>query len=171
MFDPDTSRSATDSWSEENLVGGSSYGGAFMILVQKVVAHPWMCDVLGHLTTRHYMAMFDDASYHLLYDVFGWTGASDADGKIAWADVRHIIEYRAEVTTGDVLEIRAELIKIGTKSITIFYEMTNLGNNETAATLECVCVLFDLQTRESIELSEQLRELASQHLIKTADNG
>ena len=115
--------------------------------------------------------MFDDASYHLLYAVFGWTGASDADGKIGWADVRHIIEYRAEVTTGDVLEIRAELIKIGTKSITIFYEMTNLGNNETAATLECVCVLFDLQTRESIELSGQLRELASQHLIKIAGNG
>ena len=82
MFDPDTSRSATDSWSEENLVGGGSYGGAFMILVQKVVVHPWMCDVLDHLITRHYMAMFDDASYHLLYDVFGWTGASDADTRI-----------------------------------------------------------------------------------------
>ncbi|SVB69421.1 uncharacterized protein METZ01_LOCUS222275, partial [marine metagenome] len=27
-----------------------------MNLVQKSVAHPWMCDVLGHLTTRHYVA-------------------------------------------------------------------------------------------------------------------
>ena len=36
-----------------------------MNLVQKSVAHPWMCDVLGHLTTRHYVAMFDDAAYHL----------------------------------------------------------------------------------------------------------
>ena len=142
-----------------------------MIVVQKGVAHPWMCDVLGHLTTRHYVAMFDDAAYHLLYAVFGWAGASDADGKNGWADVRHLIEYRAEVAVGDVLEIRAGLTKIGTKSITIFYEMTNLGNNETAATLECVCVLFDLQTRESIELSDQLRESASKHLIKTTDNG
>ena len=142
-----------------------------MIVVQKGVAHPWMCDVLGHLTTRHYVAMFDDAAYHLLYAVFGWAGASDAEGKIGWADVRHVIEYRAEVTAGDVLEIRAGLTKIGTKSITIFYEMTNLGKNEMSATLECVCVLFDLQTRESIELSDQLRESASKHLIKTADNG
>lgn len=142
-----------------------------MIVVQKGVAHPWMCDVLDHLTTRHYVAMFDDAAYHLLYAVFGWAGASDADGKIGWADVRHVIEYRAEVAAGDVLEIRAGLTRIGTKSITIFYEMTNLGKNETAATLECVCVLFDLQTRESIELSDQLRESASKHLIKTADNG
>jgi len=142
-----------------------------MIVVQKGVAHPWMCDVIGHLTTRYYMAMFDDAAYHLLYAVFGWAGASDAEGKIGWADVRHIIEYRAEVAAGDVLEIRAGLTKIGIKSITISYEMTNLGNKETAATLECVCVLFDLQSRESIELSDQLRELASKHLIKTADNG
>ncbi len=142
-----------------------------MIVVQKGVAHPWMCDVLGHLTTRHYVAMFDDAAYHLLYAVFGWAGSSDADGKIGWADVRHVIEYRAEVAAGDVLEIRAGLIKVGTKSIPIFYEMTNLGKNEMSATLECVCVLFDLQTRKSIELCEQLRESASKHLIKTADNG
>ena len=38
-----------------------------MVLVQKNVAHPWMCDVLGHMTTRHYVAMFDDAAYHMLY--------------------------------------------------------------------------------------------------------
>jgi len=42
-----------------------------MVLVQKNVAHPWMCDILGHMTTRHYVAMFDDAAYHMLYTVFG----------------------------------------------------------------------------------------------------
>jgi acyl-CoA thioester hydrolase len=120
------------------------------------------------MTTRNYVAMFDDAAYHLLYAVFGWAGASDAGGKMGWVDARHLIEYRAEVTTGDVLEIRAGLSKVGTKSITIFYEMTNLGKNEIAATLECVCVLFDLEKRESIALSEQLRELAAKHLINNS---
>ena len=168
MFGPETGRSTADSRSERRLVGGNSYAGAPVIVVQKGVAHPWLCDVLGHLTTRHYVAMFDDAAYHMLYAVFGWAGASDADGKIGWVDVRHLIEYRAEVTAGDVLETRAGLSKIGTKSITIFYEMTNLGKNEMSATLECVSVLFDLQTRESIALSEQLRELAAKHLIKNS---
>ena len=137
-----------------------------MIVVQKGVAHPWMCDVLGHMTTRHYVTMFDDAAYHLLYAVFGWAGASDAGGKIGWADVRHVIEYRAEVVAGDILEIRGGLTKIGIKSITIIYEMTNLGKNEMSATLECVCALLDLRTRKSIALSEQLRELAAKHLVK-----
>ncbi len=139
-----------------------------MMVVQKGVAHPWMCDVIGHMTTRHYVAMFDDAAYHLLYAVFGWSGASDPDGKIGWSDARHIIEYKAEVLAGDVLVVRSGLTRVGTKSITIFYEMANLNKNEIAATLECVCVLIDLQARKSIELSEPLRELASQHLIETA---
>ncbi|MEC9064694.1 MAG: acyl-CoA thioesterase, partial [Pseudomonadota bacterium] len=106
-----------------------------MILVQKSVAHPWMCDVLGHMTTRHYVAMFDDAAYHMLYSVFGWTGSSDDENRIAWADVQHTIDYKAEVSAGDILEIEAKLTKIGNKSITIYYEMKNLGNNEVAATL------------------------------------
>jgi acyl-CoA thioester hydrolase len=140
-----------------------------MMVVQKGVAHPWMCDVIGHMTTRHYVAMFDDAAYHLLYAVFGWSGASDPDGKIGWSDARHIIEYKAEVLAGDVLVVRSGLTRVGSKSITIFYEMANLNKNEIAATLECVCVLIDLQARQSIKLSEQLRELASQHLMETAE--
>jgi len=136
-----------------------------MVLVQKSVAHPWMCDVLGHMTTRHYVAMFDDAAYHMLYKVFGWTGSSDKENKIAWADVQHIIDYKAEVSAGDLLEIEGILTKIGNKSITISYEMKNLGNNEVAASLQVICVLFDLETRQSVKMSDELRELASEYLV------
>ena len=137
-----------------------------MVVVQKSVAHPWMCDVLGHMTTRHYVAMFDDAAYHMLYEVFGWTGSSDDDNKIAWADVNHAIDYKSEVSAGDILEIEAKLTKIGNKSITIYYEMKNLGKNEVAASLQVISVLFDLELRESVEISEELKQLASKHLDK-----
>lgn len=135
-----------------------------MLVVNKAVAHPWQCDVIGHLTTRFYVAMFDDASYHLLFAVFGWSGATDEKGKIGWVDVRHVIEYKAEVSAGSVLEVRAALVKIGTKSITARYEMINLGNGEVAATLECIYVLFDMQARVGLALSDQLREMASKYL-------
>ena len=136
-----------------------------MLLVQKSVAHPWMCDVLGHMTTRFYLNMFDDASYHLLYGVFGWSGASDDDGNFGWADVRHVIDYAAEVNAGDVLETNGGIRKIGNKSITIGYEMMNLGENEMAATLECTCVLFDLKARKAVPLTDELRQCAERHLI------
>jgi acyl-CoA thioester hydrolase len=41
-----------------------------MLSVHKNVMHPWMCDAMGHLTTRFYLALFDDASYHLLLAAF-----------------------------------------------------------------------------------------------------
>ncbi len=136
-----------------------------MVLVQKSVAHPWMCDVLGHMTTRHYVAMFDDAAYHMFYTVFGWTGSSDDENKVAWADVQHIIDYKSEVSAGDLLEIDGKLTKIGNKSITISYEMKNLGNNEIAATLQVICVLFDLKTRQLVKMSDALRKHASKYLL------
>ena len=135
-----------------------------MLVVNKTVAHPWNCDVIGHLTTRFYVAMFDDASYHFLFTVFGWSGATDETGKIGWVDVRHVSEYQAEVSAGDILEIRASLVKIGSKSITARYEMINLGKDEVAATLECIYVLFDMQARAGLVLSDQLREAASKYL-------
>lgn len=32
----------------------------------KGIAHPWLCDIMGHLNTRNYMAMFDNASMYFL---------------------------------------------------------------------------------------------------------
>lgn len=135
-----------------------------MLVVNKAVAHPWKCDVIGHLTTRFYVAMFDDAGYHFIFAVFGWSGATDETGEVGWVDVRHVVEYQAEVSAGDVLEVRASLVKIGTKSITACYEMINLGKDEVAATLECIYVLFDMQERVGLVLPDQLREMASKHL-------
>jgi acyl-CoA thioester hydrolase len=135
-----------------------------MVVVNKGIAQPWECDVMGHLTTRFYVAMFDDASYHFLYQVFGWTISAHETGKYGWADVRHVIEYKAEVSAGDVLEIRAHLQKIGTKSFTTLYEMVNLAKDEVAATLESICVYFDLEERAAIAITDEMRETAQPFL-------
>lgn len=135
-----------------------------MISVHKAVAHPWLCDVLDHMTTRNYVGMFDDASYHFIYDVFGWVGNRDADRKFAWVDVQHLIKFQSEVSAGDLLEVRASLMKIGGKSITACYVMQNLKTGEVAATLEAVYVLFDLEARRGVTIGDDLRSAASKHL-------
>ena len=131
-----------------------------MITVHKGVAHLWQCDILGHLTTRFYVAMFDDASYHFLHTIFGWVGNVDDQGRLSWADVRHTIDYKAEVMPGDLLEVRAALTRIGGKSLTVSYEMINLGTGSVAATLESVMVLFDRQERKSVAIPDDLRAKA-----------
>jgi acyl-CoA thioester hydrolase len=135
-----------------------------MMVVNKGVAHPWLCDVIGHMTTRHYVAMFDDASYHFLFAVFGWSGSMDKHGERGWVDVRHVIEYLAEVSAGDLLEIRASLVKLGTKSIKIRFDMFNLARDELAARLESICVLFDMKARTGLPIEGELREKALAHL-------
>ncbi|MDE0841501.1 MAG: acyl-CoA thioesterase [Porticoccaceae bacterium] len=132
--------------------------------VYKGVCHPSLCDLMGHMTTRHYIAMFDDASYHFLHSVFGWSGEQAKAEKIGWADVRHLIEYQAEVAEGDLLDITAALVKVGNKSITVNYHMRNISRDELAATLESTSVYFDLQARVAMPITAAMREAAQVHL-------
>ncbi|WP_373003947.1 acyl-CoA thioesterase [Hyphomonas sp.] len=139
-----------------------------MIMVYKGVAHPWLCDVMGHMTTRHYVAMFDDASYHFLSEVFGW--APGTAGGPGWADVKHTIAYKDEVAAGDLLEVRGSLAKIGGKSITVDYELHNLTKRVIAASLESISVYFDLTTRQAITIPDALRT-RTQAFLPTGEAG
>ena len=134
-----------------------------MITCYKGTAQPWFCDVMGHMNIRHYMAMFDESSYQLLFEVFGWAGNPDNNGGQGWADVKHVIEYQAEVLAGDLLEVRAGITKVGNKSIGIRYEMINAVKEEVAATLDCVCVLIDLESRKAVPLSDEQRTRATKY--------
>jgi acyl-CoA thioester hydrolase len=135
-----------------------------MITCYKGTAQAWFCDVMGHMNIRHFMAMFDESSYQLLFEVFGWTGNPDNNGGQGWADVKHVIEYQAEVHAGDLLEVRGCITKVGNKSIGIRYEMMNSAKDELAATLECVCVLIDLESRKAVPLSDKQRTQATRYM-------
>lgn len=135
-----------------------------MQAVHQAVAHPWQCDVMGHMTTRFYMAIFDDASYHFLFHLFGWNGARDEQQRLGWVDVKHTVEYKNEVEAGDLLEVRASLLKLGGKSMTMRYEMFAIGHDVCAATLESVVVLFDLNERRAVSIPETLRTQAKNHI-------
>ena len=132
------------------------------------VCHPWLCDVMGHMTTRYYMAMFDDASYHFLYRVFGWSGSDTKTRDIGWADVKHTIEYQDEVHSGQLLEIAGKLTKLGGKSITVVYEMRDKNTQNIVATLESVSVLFDTHARKAMALPDDMRAQAQQVLISSS---
>ncbi len=120
------------------------------------VVHPWLCDVMGHLTTRHYMAMFDDAAYHLL-GAIGF-GEDLVKAGIGFADVRMIIDYKAELGVGALTLVTGRVVKVGTKSLTFHYVMRNASTGAIAAELESVTVQFDLKKRAAIEVLPVIRE-------------
>jgi acyl-CoA thioester hydrolase len=110
---------------------------------------------MGHMTTRHYTAMFDDASYHL-FAALGFTPDHLAAG-IGLADVKMTTSFLAELNAGALVIVHGSVVRVGTKSMTAHYRMSNLHTGETAAELESVTAQFDLKARKAVPLLPEVR--------------
>lgn len=119
------------------------------------VAHPWMCDTMGHMNVRHYAAMFDDASFQLLGHIAGVEAASEP-GR-GWADVRSEVEYKHETKAGELLTIRSRVVKLGRSSITFEQVMSGTLDGVVHAVNRTTTVRFDLQARTAISLEPAAR--------------
>ena len=122
------------------------------------VAHPWMCDVMGHMNVRYYAAMFDDASFHLLGHVAGVEGLKDTSR--GWADVRSEVEYKHETKAGELITIHSRVVKTGRTSITFEQVMSGTLDGVVHAINRTVSVRFDLTARAAVELDEAMRARA-----------
>jgi acyl-CoA thioester hydrolase len=121
------------------------------------VAHPWLCDAMGHLNVRHYAAMFDDASFQLLGRIAG----PDADAtRLGWADVRLEIDFRHETAAGTLVTIHSRVEKIGTSSVTYVHTLTGTLDGTVRAQAKTTTVRFDLVARSKIALDEMTRSRA-----------
>lgn len=120
------------------------------------VVHPWLCDRMAHLTTRHYMGMFDDASYQLfaMLDPNAETSGSAEQG---WADIRHEIAYLHELGVGALVRVEGRVTALGRTSIGTEYRMVRQDDDQLCATLAAKTVCFDLIARKAAPLPEPLR--------------
>ncbi len=121
------------------------------------VVYPWQCDAMGHLTTRYYMAMFDEAAWHFLHEA-GFDASTMHETNIGWADVRHEIEYLRELREGELVLIESMPVRVGNKSIMYQLEMKTVRDGETCARLTATSVQFDLEERRAIPVLPQVRE-------------
>lgn len=134
-----------------------------MVRTYQGVVYPAQCDAMGHMNIQHYVAAFDQASWHLLaacgYDA-GWI-ASRREG---WADVRHEIDYRRETRAGELFVIDSEVRRVGERSLTAWHRLSTSAGPH--AEMLAVSVYFDLEQRRARELPAIIRESALR-LIET----
>lgn len=130
------------------------------VICHKGVAHAWMCDHLGHLNTRHYMAAFDDAMQHF----FSALGYRRKEG-FGWADVKHQIEYKAEIRPGDLIHVECALVRIGSKSVTYEQRLVLTDTQTVAATNMATSVLFDTEKREAVIAPQEIRLNAARYTL------
>ena len=129
------------------------------------VVHPWHCDVMGHMNTRHYLSMFDDASYHLIAEATGWSAASpDWQGR-GFADVHNSLDYLDELKAGELVEIEGGISHLGNSSFTAVYTMKNKHTGKEAATMTAKLIYFDLVARKSKPLSEALIKRMTEYSV------
>lgn len=136
-----------------------------MIETFRGVAHPWLCDAFGHLNTRNYVGMFDDASFHFFSALGAPMIELQKDHK-GWADVRAELEFREEVPLGRLVIVHTGVLKLGRTSITYRHEMRDADADRLHATMQTVTVHFDLRARKAIPLPDTLRSRAERHLLE-----
>ena len=131
------------------------------VICYRGVAHPWLCDNLNHLNTRHYMAFFDDAMQHF----FSILGYEKAEG-FGWVDVRHEIDYKDEISPGSLIHVDTALIRVGSKSITYYQRLLLTDEMKVAATNKATTVLFDLSSRTAVAAPEIIRTNGEPYTVK-----
>jgi acyl-CoA thioester hydrolase len=123
------------------------------------VVHPWMCDTMGHMNVRHYTGLFDDCAWHVL----GFMLPSDkSDAATGWVAATMTMTFLQEVVQGTMLILNPKVMRIGSKSVSIRIEMRDAAKGVHYATGEFVSVLFNLTTRTSLALPEEVRGRAAQ---------
>ena len=135
----------------------------------RAVVYPWHCDHQGHMTTMHYVGMFDAAFWQLL-SAQGFTRAYLAERKTGFADVRDTIRYLAELPVGSPVTIESGLTKVGNTSITSFNRMLDSETATLAATSEKVTVYFDLEARRKTPLPADLKAVMESRLVTNEED-
>ncbi len=134
-----------------------------MIQTYYGIVQPWLCDNLGHLTTRHYVGMFDDSHPHF-FTALGVDPEEALRRGEGFADVKSTLEYKQELHTGALIVIKGTILSLGRKSFVHRHEMYNRSNGELAASMENISVAFDLKQRKAVPLFESFRKAAESYL-------
>ena len=119
------------------------------------MAHPWNCDSMGHMNTRFYAAIYDDASFHFLARLA--PSRAQKESGLGWADVRQLIEYKQEVESGALLVVRTVLKRLGRTSVEYRHELRDAESDLLHSTSEQVTVRFDLAARKAVPLDDEIR--------------
>ena len=120
------------------------------------IVYPMQCDAMGHMTVQFYVAAVDQAMWTLVYHL-GWRPVPDAKSR-GFADVEHVIRYRAELLVGAPYFIESRATTCGRSSLITEHRMVDLVSGALAAEFTLTSVHFDLVNRKSIPFDDDFRD-------------
>ena len=109
-------------------------------------------DLMGHVNNAVYLSYFENARMHYFKEMLGSDWNWNKDGIIL---LKNEIEYLKPVLLNDTPEIKITVIAIGTKSVTLGYELT--VNGVLCCKGLSVLVGYDNQSQQSIATTPAMR--------------
>ena len=127
------------------------------------VVYPWHCDHQNHMTVMHYVGMFDAAFWQHVA-LLGFPPGYLTSINHGFADVRDVLEYKAELPVGSLIVITSGITRIGGKSFSAMHRMYNAETGNLAATSEKTSAFFDLEARCAAKLPDDKRQIMESFL-------
>jgi len=128
------------------------------------VVHASECDAVGRMMPRFHIARFSDAAGHL-FCALDTTPTEMRENGWGTAALDYRTRYLRPPTAGDVLVVETGVLEIRGKTLRFCHCLLDAATGATAATIEIVSVLFDLEKRKSIPLPDAIRAKAATLMI------
>ena len=127
------------------------------VIFQTDIRPQWL-DYNNHLNVAYYVLIFDMAGEALVHTLGLGADVTRQTG-ISWAVMENHLAYEREVTLGQRVEIRMQLVDYDHKRMHLYMEMHATGRQRyLAATLEQLIMCIDLNTRRSAVLPQEVQD-------------
>jgi acyl-CoA thioester hydrolase len=135
-----------------------------LICPPETVVKDWI-DYNGHLNMAFYNVIFDHGVDYL-YDYLGIGKEYTESGIGSCFTLEAHVHYLNELSLGDEVGVKLQLVNYDSKRIHIFEEMYNLNEGYLAATSEQIGMHIDMKTRKSSALPSEVQVLLEKIMIK-----
>jgi thioesterase-3 len=129
-----------------------------MLNTVQIKVRGYHLDIFQHVNNARYLEFLEEGRW-AFFDDFGM-GSDTAlmDEGIAWAVVNININFRAEASFGDVLEVQTRYAKLGNRSITMKQTIINAETKDTVVEADVTYVCFSKALKAAIALPDDLRQ-------------
>lgn len=122
-------------------------------------------DAGGHVSNTSYFLYLEEARTKFFTAIH--YGQRERQNHVNFILARTECNFIAQSFAGQTLTVQSSLTNIGTKSFTINHEIYEQNSGKLIATGVAVVVCFDFLEQKSVEISDELRSILSQYVIKT----
>ncbi|MEH0020637.1 MAG: thioesterase family protein [Desulfobacter sp.] len=128
-----------------------------MIETYRGVVYPNQIDHMDHMNVQWYTAKFDEATWHL-FSAVGITSAYIRENNRGMAALEQITKYTSEVSAGDLLVIKSQMLAVKEKTLRFLHIMYNAETDKEVASSELLGVHLDRGKRKGCALPSDILE-------------